>query len=192
VIAGEPVPPLEAHALARPQHESPALLGWVALDAARSEASAEGAQIAEQAAWMEHAQKPRDKASGLVRPQRRVGEEWTLIARDLAEGRQVIGPAGSHDHQLAAPPMDLRQDLGETSDLLVAEDSAEVADEGEHDGPALPLAAERHGVSALVEHSHGRQRRGQGMAHGRHSTAGAKKWPAGSASATIAPAETGR
>ena len=87
--------------------------------------------------------------------------------------------------------MDLRQGPGKASDLLVAEDSAEVADEGEHDGPALPLAAERHGVSALVEHGHRRQRRGQGMAHARHSTAGAKKWPTCSASATIAPAKTG-
>ena len=87
--------------------------------------------------------------------------------------------------------MDLRQGPGKASDLLVAEDSAEVADEGEHDGPALPLAAERHGVSALVEHDHGRQRHGQGMAHARHSTAEAKKWPTCSASATIAPAKTG-
>ncbi len=88
--------------------------------------------------------------------------------------------------------MDLRQDLGETSDLLVTEESAEMADEGEYDGPALPLAAERHGLSALVEHGHGRQRRGEGIAHARHSTAGAKEWPACPASATIAPAETGR
>lgn len=162
------VPPLEAHALARPQHEGPALLGRTALDAPRSEAAAEGAQVGEQALRMEDAQEPRGEAGRLVGPQRGIGEERALIARDRAEGRQMLGLAGADDEQLAPALVDLRQDLDEASDLLVAKQSAEVADEGEDDGPVLPVAAERDRRAALVEHGERRQRRGQGIAHSRH------------------------
>ncbi len=78
------------------------------------------------------------------------------------------GLAGADDDQLAAALVDLRQDLDEASDLLVAKQSAEVADEGEHDGPGLPETAERDRHAALVEHGERRQRRGQGIAHARH------------------------
>jgi hypothetical protein len=168
VVAGVAVPPLQAHALARPQHEGPALLGRIALDATRPEAAAEGAQVAEEAPRMEDAQEPRGEAGRFVGPQRGIGEEGALVAGDLAEARQMLGLAGADDDQLAAALVDLRQDFDEASNLLVAEQSAEVADEGEHDGPGLPVAAERDRRAALVEHGERRQRRGQGIAHARH------------------------
>jgi hypothetical protein len=80
----------------------------------------------------------------------------------------MLGLAGADDDQLAPALADLRQDLDEASDLLVAKQSAEVADESEHDRPVLPMPAERDRRAALVEHGERRQRRGQGIAHARH------------------------
>lgn len=168
MVAGIAVPPGEAHALARPQHEGPALLGRIALDAPRSEAAAEGAQVGKQAARMERAQEPRGEAGRFIGTQRGIGEERPLVAGDLAEGRQMLGLARPDDDQLAAALVDLRQDLDEASDLLVTEQSAEVADEGEHDGLLPPEPAERHRRAPLIEHGERRQRRGQGIAHGGH------------------------
>jgi hypothetical protein len=117
---------------------------------------------------MEDAQEPRGEAGRFVGPQRGIGEEGALVAGDLAEARQMLGLAGADDGQLAAALVDLRQDFDEASNLLVAEESAEVADEGEDDGLLLPEPAERDRRAAFVEHGERRQRRGQGIAHARH------------------------
>ena len=117
---------------------------------------------------MEDAQEPRGEAGRFVGPQRGIGEEGALVAGDLAKCREMLGLAGADDDQLAPALADLRQDLDEASDLLVAKQSAEVADEGEHDGLHLPEPAERDRRAALVEHGERRQRRGQGIAHARH------------------------
>lgn len=117
---------------------------------------------------MEHAQKARREAGRLVGPQGGVGEERTLVGRDLPEGGQMLGLAGPHDDQLGTALVDLRQNLDEASDLLVAEDSAEVADEAQHHGFRPPEPAERDRRAALIQHGERRQRRGQGIAHARH------------------------
>src|SRR5206468_4744225 len=83
--------------------------------------------------------------------ERGVGEEPPVIARRLAESGEVLGPAAAHHHHLAAARADLGQRLLEASDLLAAEDSAEVADEAQHHGRRLPEGAEGHGRAALVE-----------------------------------------
>src|SRR5207244_8111280 len=53
--------------------------------------------------------------------ERGVGDERSVIARRLAESREVLGPAAAHHHRLAAARVDLGQGLLEASHLLTAE-----------------------------------------------------------------------
>jgi hypothetical protein len=59
----------------------------------------------------------------------------------VAEVDRMFGPAVAEDDQLGATPTDFRKRVTQLRDLLAAEDSIKVADEGEHDrllAPQLP------------------------------------------------------
>jgi hypothetical protein len=50
----------------------------------------------------------------------------------VAEVDRMLGPAVAEDDQLGAPAADLWKRVTQLRDLLAAENSTEVADEGEH------------------------------------------------------------
>jgi hypothetical protein len=63
----------------------------------------------------------------------------------------VLGPSRPDDDERGAPPLDPGLRGGQVSDLLTAEDSAEVADEGEDGLPVGPGAAECDCATVGVE-----------------------------------------
>jgi hypothetical protein len=64
----------------------------------------------------------------------------------------VLRLARADDDETGPAPIDLGLRRGEVSDLLTAEDSPEMANEGENGRPALPRAAEGSRAPILVEH----------------------------------------
>ena len=64
----------------------------------------------------------------------------------------MLRPARPDHDEPGAAPIDLGPRGGEVSDLLTAEDSPEVADEGEDGRAALPCATEGDRAPVFVEH----------------------------------------
>ena len=69
----------------------------------------------------------------------------------------MLRTAGTDHDEVRAAPVHLGQGGGEVSDLLTAEDSSEVADEGEHDRPAFPGGPERYRATVFIENGEGSQ-----------------------------------
>jgi hypothetical protein len=88
------------------------------------------------------------RAEGL---ERRVRVEQACVARDFTETLQVLGPSRPDDDERGAPPVYRGVGGGKASDLLTAENSAEVADEGEDGLPIGPGTAERDSAALGVE-----------------------------------------
>jgi hypothetical protein len=122
------------------------------------------------------------RAEGL---QRRVSKERARVARDVTETLQVLGPSRPDDDERGAPPLDPGLGGGQVSDLLTAEDSAEVADEGEDGLPVRPGAAERDGAAVGVEDRETREPRCHGIGHGAILPASAGACPTSTMGATL-------
>jgi len=151
-VARVAVAPLVADAVPRAQHECSALLGHVALTRALAEAAPEGEHAPEHRERMIGAGPAVLEPRGAERAPRRIHVEGPLVAGHLAEGWDVVRLGGTDHHQERAPVLDLRQPRLEASDLLATEDSAEVADEGQHHRTLGPQALEWHRDAGLVEH----------------------------------------
>jgi len=80
----------------------------------------------------------------------------------------VLRPGGAYDHEGGATPLDLGPARDQASDLLAAEDSAEVADEGEDDRALGPEPLERHRGAALVEYGEAGEGAGEQIVHEVH------------------------
>ena len=80
----------------------------------------------------------------------------------------MLRPGRAHDHEGGATPLDLGPARDQASDLLAAEDSAEVADEGEHHRALGPEPFERHRGAALVEQGEAGEGAGEQIVHGVH------------------------
>ena len=122
------------------------------------------------------------RAEGL---ERRVRVEQARVARDLTEALQVLGPSRPDDDERGAPPLDPGLGGGQVSDLLTAEDSAEVADEGEDGRPIVPGAAERDSAALGVEDRETREPRCHRVGHGAILPASAGTCPTSTMGATL-------
>ncbi len=151
MIACEPVSPRVAHAIARSEHEEAALLYGIASSHALSEARRERAQAFPDRARMEGLAPSVGEAGSPEGGERRVRVERSRESCHLAKALQVLRLAGADDDEGRGAPVHLGLRGGEVSDLLTAEDSSEVTDEGEDDGPALPGLAERNCAIVFVE-----------------------------------------
>ena len=151
MITGKAVAPLEACTVTWSEHEGAALLDRISSPRSLSEPAREGRDALPDTPRVE---RPRPAVREPRRPERAerwIGEERSFVSGGLAERRDVLGLAATHDHHLGATRVDVRQRTLEPSHLLAAEDSAEVADEGEHHGLRRPQTAESDGRPALVE-----------------------------------------
>jgi hypothetical protein len=185
VVAREAIPPLVTHAIGRPQHEDAALLHRIPPPRALPEALGEGPQTLQETPGMEGsapAIREARRAEGL---KRRVSKERARVPRDFTETLQVLGPSRPDDDERGAPPVDPGLGGGQVSDLLTAEDSAEVADEGEDGLPVGPGAAERDGAALGVEDRETRQPRCHGVGHGAILPASAGACPTSTMGATL-------
>ena len=165
MVAREAVAPLVAHAICRTQHEYAALLHRIAPPRALPEALREGPQTLQEAPGMEGLAPAIGEARRAEASERWVRVEWACVARDLTETLEVLGPSGPDDDERRAPPLDSGLRGGQVSDLLTAEDSAEVADEGEDGGPLGPGGAERDSAALGVEDRETRKSRCHGVGH---------------------------
>jgi len=166
VVAREAVPPLVAHAVSRPEHEDAALLDRIAPPRSLPEALREGSQTLYEAPGMKGPTPAIGEARRAEGLERRVRVEQARVARDFTEALQVLGPSRPDDDERGAPPLDPGLRRGQISDLLTAEDSAEVADEGEDDLPVGPRAAERDGAALGVEDRETREPQSNRVGHG--------------------------
>jgi hypothetical protein len=180
MIAGKAVTPFESNARARSEHEGPALLDRVALSGSLAKARAERPDALEDGERVEGARPTMREPCGPEALERRVGEEKSPIARRIPESGQVFGPPAPDHRDVAAPLENLGLCRHEASDLLAAKDSAEVPNEGEQEGDALPERAEADGGATLVEHRERREPRCQTVVHGHHGTQGGWRMQAGS------------
>jgi len=170
VVAGKAVAPFKSNARARPEHERPTLLDGVALAASLAKAGAVRADALEDRERVEGAGPAMRKPCGPETLERRVGEEQATIARRIAESTQMFG-ASAPDHRHVAAALEnlgLRRD--EASDLLAAENSAEVPNKREHEGDVLPERAQADGGATLVENRERCESRRQSVIHALHGT----------------------
>jgi hypothetical protein len=107
------------------------------------------------------------RAEGL---ERGVGVERARVARDVAEALQVPGCSRPDDDERGAALGYRGLACRQVNDLLTAEDSAEVADEGEDGRSVGPGAAERDGAALGVEDRKAREPRRQCVDHAPHLT----------------------
>ena len=168
MIAHVTVAPFEAHGVARSQHEGAPLLDRIALPHALAEAVREGADALDHGERVKGLGPPMGEPGFPERAERGVDEERAIIAGCRTEAGDVLGPRRAQDDQRAAPLGDRRLHRLEPSDLLAAEDSAEVADERDDRGTMLPGGPEHRGAAALVQHGEGSEPRGERFAHARH------------------------
>ena len=82
----------------------------------------------------------------------------------VAEVDRMLWPAVADDDQLGTAAADLCKRVTQLRDLLAAEDSTKVADEGEHDRLLAPEITEANGVAVRIQHADVFQ------AHGRASS----------------------
>ena len=122
------------------------------------------------------------RAEGL---KRRVSKERARVACDFTETLQVLGPSRPDDDERGAPPDYRGLGGGQVSDLLTAEDSAEVADEGEDGLPVGPGAAERDGSAFGVEDGETRESPCHRVGHGAILPASAGACPTSTMGATL-------
>src|SRR6266542_2415742 len=115
VITREAVAPLEARALTRPQHEGPALLDRVPAPGSLSEPARERANALEKGKRVEGSHPAAREPGGPESAERGIGEEWPVIARRLAESRDVLGPAAAHHDHRGALEMKGRSQPGRRS-----------------------------------------------------------------------------
>ena len=168
MIARVAVSPLEAHRVPRSEHEGAALLDRIALPHALTEAACEGADA------LDHSERVKGLGPAMGEPgfperaERGVDEERAVIPGRRTEAGDVLGPRRAQDDQRAAPLGDRRLHRLEPSDLLAAEDSAEVADERDDRGTMLPGGPEHRGAAVLVEHGEGSEPCGERFAHARY------------------------
>jgi len=167
MIAGEAIAPLEAYAGAWPDDEGAALLERVPAPGAlsvstheRGDALHDGPRIERFRPSSREPRRPEGAQGG-------IGEQRAVVSRHRAEGFDVLGLAAADHHERAGGSGFHRR--AEASHLLAAEDSAEVADEGEDHGPLFPEGAEDDGSASLVEHGDPGESRGEVVAHPRHS-----------------------
>ena len=151
MVAGEAVAPLELHAVAGSQHERPALLVGPPAPRALAEALGEGGEGAEDRARMKRPADAVGETRRLERRERRIDEQRSPVPRHLTERRDRVGTRAADHHEPGAARLDGGLSGAETSDLLAAEDSAEVADEADHRRAGPPERAERNRGAALVE-----------------------------------------
>ena len=97
----------------------------------------------------------------------------------------MLGPSRSDDDERGAPPVYRGLRGGQVSDLLTAEDSAEVADEGDDGLPVGPGAAERDGAALGVEDRETREPRCHRVGHGAILPASAGTCPTSTMGATL-------
>jgi len=71
----------------------------------------------------------------------------------IAEIDCMLGPAVADDDQLGTTAADLGKCVTQLRDLLAAEDSTKVADEGEHDRLLGPQIAEANGMAIGIQHA---------------------------------------
>jgi len=185
VVAREAVSPFVAHAIRRPQHEDAALLDRIAPPRPLPEALREGPQTLQEAPGMEGPAPAIGEARRAEGLERRVRVERARVARDFTETLQVLRPARPDDDERGAPPDYRGLGGGQVSDLLTAEDSAEVADEGEDGLPVGPGAAERDGAPLGVEDREAREPRCHGIGHGAILPASAGACPTSTMGATL-------
>ena len=185
MVTRKTVPPLVAHAIRRPQHEHAALLHRIAPSRALPEALREGPQTLQEAPGMEGPAPAIGEARRAEGLQRRVRIERARVARDFTETLQVLGLSRPDDDERGAPSLDPGLRGGQVSDLLTAEDSAEVADEGEDGLPVGPGAAERDGAALGVEDRETREPRCHGIGHGAILPASAGACPTSTMGATL-------
>jgi hypothetical protein len=76
------------------------------------------------------------KTSSLIGSQTRVDEQREGQSHFVADGRRLPARAAADDHEPCAEPGHAIMDAAQLRELLTAEDSAEVADEEQHRGPA--------------------------------------------------------
>lgn len=69
----------------------------------------------------------------------------------------MLRPPGADHEETRAASMHLGLGGGEVSNLLTAEDSSEVADEGEDDRPVFPGVAQRYRAAVFVTDGEGSQ-----------------------------------
>ena len=185
MVARETVTPLVAHAIRRPQHEDATLLRRIAPPCALPEALRERPQTLQEAPGMEGPAPAIGEARRAEGLKRRVSKERARVARDFTETLQVLGPSRPDDDQRGAPLVYRGLRGGQVSDLLTAEDSAEVADEGEDGLPVGPGAAERDGAALGVEDRETRKPRCHGIGHDAILPASARACPTGTMGATL-------
>jgi hypothetical protein len=185
VVAREAVPPLVAHAIRRPQHEDATLLHRIAPPRALPEALRECLETLQDAPGMKGFAPAIGEARRAEGLQRRVSKERARVARDVTETLQVLGPARPDDDERGAPPDYRGLGGGQISDLLTAEDSAEVADEGEDGGPVGPGAAERDGAALGVEDRETREPQSNRVGHGAILPASASGRPTSTMGGTL-------
>ena len=166
MIAGESVSPLVAHAIARSEHEEAALLNRIAPSHALPEACPKGAKAFQNRARMEGLGPSIGEPGGPEGGQRRVRIERSRESRHLPEALQVLRPPGADHDETRAASMHLGLGGGEVSNLLTAEDSSEVADEGEDDRPVFPGVAQRYRAAVFVTDGEGSQSCRERAAHG--------------------------
>jgi len=117
--------------------------------------------------------------------ERRVSVERARVARDVTEALQVLGLSRTDDDESGAASLELGLGGGKVSDLLTAEDSAEVADEGEDGLPVGPRAAQRDGVALGVEDREAGEARCHGVGHDAILRASAGARPTSTMGATL-------
>ena len=64
----------------------------------------------------------------------------------------MLGAAVADDDQFGATAANLGKRVTQLRDLLAAEDSAKVADEGEDDRLLVPQVTQAHGLSVRIKH----------------------------------------
>jgi hypothetical protein len=152
VVAGEAISPFITYAIARSQDEDAALLYRIAAAHTLSEARCQGAHALEEGARVEGLT---PAVCETCRPKAR--ERWVGVERSrepchLAEALQVLWLARADHDETGAAPIHLGLCRGQVSDLLTAEDSSEMAHEGEDGRLFLPRAAEGNRAPVSVEH----------------------------------------
>ena len=142
----------ELHPVPGANDEHPPLLPRIAYRRPLALPFPDGAQPAQDDAGTERAAQAALQAGGGVRPQLWIDVERTFHMLAVAEIAGMLRPAVADDDQLGSTPADLRKRVAQLRNLLAAEDSAKVADEGEHDRLLAPEITEAHGLSVRVKH----------------------------------------
>ena len=133
------------------EHQHAALLPGVALDLALTEPGAQRTQPVGHRAQRQHRSDSSAHLGRAERLTRSVAEHRRGQAVLLAEDHSRRRLHGAHVDQLGAALDQLLLGAAQLRDALLGEQSAEVAQEDDHQGPPEQLRAKRRGRAALVE-----------------------------------------